>query len=139
MSKSKRHNANARYRQRDIWEQKVMSDTPDWLKKTEPGNPEPETGADAPMPALAFTLAAPPEAVAADPATVRVQSPDNPEQWVDIRKGDAPEQSADDIEAMAARLIAFKRFWQWPQGTREELASAKECAALFIDLLGLRF
>lgn len=115
-----------------------MSDTPDWLKKTT----ETETGADAPMPALAFTLAAPPEAVAADPATVHVQSPDNPEQWVDIPKGgtpEAPEQFADDIEAMAARLIAFKRFWQWPQGTREEMISAKECAALFIDLLGLRF
>lgn len=111
-----------------------MSDTPDWLKKTEPEQ-QSETGADAPMPALAFTLAAPPEAVAADPATVRVQSPDNPEQWVDIRKVAEPEQFADDIEMMATRLIAFKRFWLWPQGTREELIAAKECAGLFLELI----
>lgn len=119
-----------------------MSDTPndgvpDWLANTTSEAPT--------MPTPAFTLAAPAEAVAAtaaepEPETVRIRNPDNPEQWVDIRKINEPqpelsEQFSEEIEAMAERLIAFKRFWQWPAGTRNESVAAKECAALFIDLI----
>lgn len=121
--------------------EKVMSDTPDWLKNT-------ETPASELTPQPSFTLAAPPAAVAANPAelpppadgVVRIINPDDPKQYVDIEKHngpapEAPEQWTPEIEAMAEQLIAFKRFWQWPAGTRNELVSAKECATLFLDLI----
>ena len=120
-----------------------MSETPDWLKNT-------ATEAEqSPLPASPFTLAAPPEAIATaenierNGETVRVVNPDNPEQWVDIVKRNTPQEFAEqpgpqwtpEIEAMAEQLIAFKRFWQWPAGTRNELVAAKECATLFLEFL----
>lgn len=44
-------------------------------------------------------------------------------------------EASPDIEAIARQLIAFKRFWQWPAGTKNELVAAKECAELFIELM----
>lgn len=44
------------------------------------------------------------------------------------------EAEAKDIEVIAEKLIAFKRFWQWPAGTRDELVAAKECASLLVEL-----
>lgn len=119
-----------------------MSDTPndgvpDWLANT--------TGEAPTMPTPAFTLAAPAEAVAAtaaepEPETVRIRNPDNPEQWVDIRKIDGPqpklpEPSPMETAAVADVLIKFKRFWQTNPRTSDEQETALECAEYLVGLV----
>lgn len=88
---------------------------PDWLAKSAP-----ET---APTPATPiFSLAAPPEAVAADPATITAQ---------------AEPATATPLEmaAVADVLIKFKRFWNAADNTSNELDAALECAKYFVWMM----
>lgn len=87
-----------------------MSDTPDWLKKTETD----ETAAPA------FSLAAPAEALAANPEELRPPP---------IATNNPLEASA-----IADMLIKFKRFWQTNPGTSTEIDFAIECAELIIEI-----
>lgn len=107
-----------------------MSDTPnealpDWLAKSAP-----ET---APTPAApAFSLAAPPEAVAAAIAT-------EPEPLTDeaVRQNGLPLPEVSPIEtaAVADVLIKFKRFWNAADNTSNELDAALECAKYFVWMM----
>ena len=53
----------------------------------------------------------------------------------EIHADDWDEVEGELITEIAGGLIAFKRFWQWPAGTRNEITSAKECAALIIGMV----
>jgi hypothetical protein len=97
-----------------------MSDTPNegvpnWLSQTAPAE-----GELTPL-APAFTLAAPPEAVAADPTTLTA-------------KTENMGKAVMELVAVADALIKLKRFWQSAAGTSNERDAAVECAEFIIGI-----